>query len=108
MCGLVLDMLVLWFLLNFFSDTNWDDEKFKVFAIAFAIALLGSGAVVLVVMLVATTLGVWPTLCLGLAAYYVVGWFLLWILADLEKAKAAAAMGIFLGYKIIMSLVFAG
>jgi len=44
MIAILIDMAILWFLLNIFSDENWDDEKLKVFGIALAISIFGGVA----------------------------------------------------------------
>ena len=98
MIGLIVDMGVLWLLLNIFSEENWDDEKLKVFLIVIAIGILGG----LAAGFVATKVDPWT----GLGAYFLVGTACLWGLASLEFRKALAAMGIFMAYKFIESLVF--
>lgn len=96
MLKLLVDMGVLWFLLNIFSKENWDDQKLKIFGIALAISLLGGLASYALVEYV----GAFP----ALGAYFLVGTLCLWGLASLQFKKAAAAMGVFLAFKLIVAI----
>ncbi|WP_437226337.1 hypothetical protein SH661x_004532 [Planctomicrobium sp. SH661] len=103
MLVLLMDMIVIWFLLNFFSDENWDDRKGMLFVITLVIALCG-GAIL-------TFLG--PYLgFFSLGVYVLAGGVLLKFLADLDWQRAFQAMSAFLVYKVILIvlllLVFAG
>lgn len=98
MLGLLLDTVLLWFLLNIFSDENWDDQKLKVFGIAIAIALLGGIA--------AFGSAIYVGVYLAIVAYCAIGIVCLWGLASLPIHKAAAAMGIFLVIKMAIVLGF--
>jgi hypothetical protein len=91
MLSLLVDMGILWLLLNMFSEQNWDDQKLKVFGIAIAIAILGGLAAGASVVYV----GAFP----AIGAYFLVGTICLWGLASLQIQKAAAAMGIFTVFK---------
>lgn len=91
-------MGVLWFLLNMFSEENWDDEKLKVFGIVLAISIFGGVAAHYAADYVD------PFSALGV--YMLVGTVCLWALASLKFKMAAAAMAIFTGYKIVVALVF--
>lgn len=96
MIGFVIDMGVLWLLLNIFSEENWDDEKLKVFLIVIAIAVLGGVAAAFVAVYID------PLSAIG--AYFLVGTVCLWGLASLEFQKAMIAMAIFTAYKFVMTL----
>ena len=97
MLAILIDMAVVWFLLNIFSDESWDDQKLKVFGIVIAISILGGFAA----NASAPYVGIFPSL----AAYFLVGTLCLWGLASLELKKALAAMGIFLGIKLVFVTV---
>ncbi|MGB4737017.1 MAG: hypothetical protein WBH50_02465 [Fuerstiella sp.] len=94
MLFLLIDMVIVWFLLNIFSEENWDDQKLKVFGIVVAISLLGGFSA----RVSAPYIGAFP----ALAAYFLVGTLCLWGLASLELKKALAAMGIFTGIKVVI------
>lgn len=94
MIALVIDMVIVWFLLNIFSDENWDDQKLKVFGIVIAISLLGGFAA----DQSAPYVGVFP----AVAAYFIAGTLCLWGLASLELKKALAAMGVFTAVKVVL------
>lgn len=98
MLVILFDTLVLWFLLNIFSQENWDDQKLKVFGIAIAISLLGGVAAAFSMPFV----GAFPSM----GVYLIIGTICLWGLASLEFKKAAAAMGIFTAYKFAVALIF--
>ena len=93
---LLIDMLVIWFLLNAFSEHNWDDDKLRVFLITLAI-VAGGG---LATNYLADYLGFF-----SLGVYVIIGGALLKGLADLTWPSAFKAMGIFLSYKIVMWFV---
>ena len=96
-------MVVLWGLLNIFSDMNWDDEKLKVFGIALAISLLGGLAITGIAAVVPASFDTIVTLLLALGAYFVIGWGLLMVLAGLTLGRGAAAMGIFVAIKFAVT-----
>ena len=96
MLGLIIDMLVIWFLLNGFSDRNWDDSKLQVFLITLAIAIGGWA--------IDTYLGLYLGF-FSIGAYVVLGGVVLKVLADLTWSNAFKAMGIFLSYKIVFILI---
>ncbi len=98
MLGLLIDMGVLWLLLNIFSDENWDDQKLKIFGIALAISILGGLAAHAAVDYV----GAFP----ALGAYFLIGTICLWAFASLHIKKASAAMGIFTAFKVVVSIAF--
>lgn len=100
MLGLLIDMGVLWFLLNMFSDESWDDQKLKVFGIAAAISVLGG----LAAGYAAGYVG--PFVAIGV--YFLIGTVCLWGLASLSFKKSLAAMGVFFGYKValVLAIVF--
>ncbi|MBL8810884.1 MAG: hypothetical protein JNM43_11960 [Planctomycetaceae bacterium] len=91
---LLIDMGIIWFLLNVFSDESWDDQKFKIFGIVLAISLLGGFSAKASIPYVGP-FG-------GLGVYFVVGTLCLWGLASLELKKALAAMGILIVVKLII------
>lgn len=97
MLMIIVDMVILWLLLNIFSDHNWDDEKLKIFGIVLAISILGGVAANVAASYVDpfTSLGV----------YFFVGTVCLWGLASLTFGKSAAAMGVFTGYKLALGLI---
>ncbi|MFO0977660.1 MAG: hypothetical protein U0996_14760 [Planctomycetaceae bacterium] len=94
MLVLLIDMGVIWFLLNVFSDESWDDQKLKIFGIVLAISLLG-GFSASASMPYVGPFG-------GLGVYFLVGTLCLWGLASLELKKSLAAMGILLAVKLII------
>lgn len=93
---LLIDTVVLWFLLNLFSEEDWDDQKLKIFGIVFSISLLGGLAANYSVQYVG------PFGALG--AYFLIALLCLWTLAGLPIKKALSATGIFLAYKFVMVL----
>jgi hypothetical protein len=99
MLVLLIDVVVMWFLLNIFSDENWDDQKLKIFGIVIAISLLGGFAAS------SSQPYVGPFASLGV--YFLVGTICLWGLASLEFKKALAAMGILIAVKFVYLLVVA-
>ena len=98
MIAILVDMGLLWLLLNIFSDDDWDDEKLKVFGIALAISIFGGLAA-------GYSMNYLDPLS-ALGAYFLVGVACLWALASLEIRKAALAMGIFTVFKVVVALVF--
>ncbi len=98
MIALLIDTAVLWFLLNLFSEENWDEQKLKIFGIVFSISLLGGLAARYSVEYVG------PFGILGV--YFLVALLCLWTLAGLPIKKALGATGIFVGYKLIVALIF--
>jgi|GEM_PF-6275773 len=99
MLGLLVDMLVIWFLLNYFSEHDWDDRKFQVFMITLGIVVCGN----LAGAFLAPYIGFFV-----LGVYVLIGGLLLRIATDLNWKKSFKAMGIFLTYKIIFMLIIAG
>ena len=104
MLVIFLDMVVLWFLLNMFSEESWDDQKLKIFGIALAISILGGVAASFAVEYVGTI----P----AIGAYFLVGTLCLWGLANLSFQRSLAAMGVFFGLKVAfvigVAVLFAG
>ena len=92
MIAILVDMGVLWLLLNIFSDENRDDQKLKIFGIVIAISILGG----LAARSSMEYVGGYPSL----GAYFLIGTVCLWGLASLPFKKAAAAMGIFTVFKV--------
>lgn len=93
---ILLDMFVLWLLLNIFSDENWEDEKFKILMMVLAISVLGGLAVNALVESIGLS---------ALAVYFGLGFLVFWAIGNLPYPKAAIAMGIFLAYKVVQTLL---
>ena len=106
MLVLLLDMVVLWGALNYFSADNWDDEKLKVFGIAFGISFLGGAALTLSAALVFQVVGFVGAVLIGLGVFFLVGWGLLIVLAGVTPPQGASIMGIFVAYKFVIQLLF--
>ena len=93
MLFILVDMAVLWFLLNFVSGESWDDRKGKVLSITVIIALAGAG------------IGRFLAPIYTLGVYVLVAGLLLKFLAELSWQKAFQIMGAFLVYKIVVVFV---
>lgn len=94
MLGILLDMIVIWFLLNFFSEENWDDQKGRLFFITIVITIFGGVAV----FFLTPQIGL-----LSLALYLIIGAVVLNLLGGLNWTKAFQTMGVFLVYKILFT-----
>lgn len=95
MLMLLLDFIVLWMLLNIFSDDDWNDELLKIFLIVLGITLLGGlGARAL-----ADSVGL-----LAMGVYVAVGIGILWTVASLPVKQAAIVMAIFLVYRVVVEI----
>lgn len=99
MLGLLIDTALLWFLLNVFSDQNWDDEKLRVFGIAVAIAFLG-----VLSTYAASQIGLADPFS-ALGVYFLVGAGCMKYLASISFGQAAKAMAVFIGIKLVFVIV---
>jgi len=93
---LFIDMGMLWLLLNVVTDENWDDRKLTVFSM---VAIIGFGGGFLT-RATAEYIGL-----LSLGVYFGVGLAVLLAMGSLALRPASIVMGVFLGYKVIVSVL---
>lgn len=100
MCALLLDALVLTGLVMALNQDNDSPGYLKALLAAFAIGILTFGA-----SLALSSLGGWGLLLIIPAAATAAG-LVLWLVFEVAPVRAAIGGAIFLGYKIMLAIVF--
>ena len=97
--NIVVDMFLLWFIMDRFAGVSWEDRKDRLLGLAVCISLTGTMAVAVLVRSTSEPF-------LGLAGYFAAGTCCLWALAKFDWPNAAKVMGIFMVAKIAVSFLF--
>jgi hypothetical protein len=95
---ILIDMFLLWFILNQFAGISWDERKTRLLALAVSIAIMGG---IIARMLAGST----ASGLLAAGGYFAAGTFCVWSLANLDWPRSAKLMAIFLCVKIPIGLL---